>query len=291
MTKDEPLRLFEPIWDQFIATHYPARGPLHESMRYALSGKGKRVRAQACMLAAQHYGDNPRASLSGGVAVEMVHTYSLIHDDLPCLDNDDWRRGRPSVHKVFGDATAVLSGDGILTDAFRVLTDSEFFPDCIFVPPDRQARQVAILAAAAGGAGMVLGQAWDIWWTGRDGITTGALDKIHVAKTGALLGASFALGAASMGASAAHVKGWTAFGQAIGLAFQAIDDTLDNDGSMGKTPGKDAAQKKLTYLRLQSKEEILDTALKITEQAFTDIPVKPLIRLETFVRDLVFRSC
>ncbi|MCX6126271.1 MAG: polyprenyl synthetase family protein [Proteobacteria bacterium] len=290
MNREDPLRLFEPVWNQFIATHYPATAPLHESMQYALSGKGKRVRAQACILAAQHYSNNSRASLSGGVAVEMIHTYSLVHDDLPCLDNDDWRRDRPSVHKVFGEATAVLSGDGILTDAFRVLTDSEFFPDCVFVPPDLQAKQVAILAAAAGGAGMVLGQAWDIWWTGRDDVTTDGLDKIHLAKTGALLGASFALGAASMGASSDHIKGWTAFGQAIGLAFQAIDDTLDNEGSIGKTPGKDAAQKKLTYLRFQTKEEIRNTAFKITEQAFTHIPLKPLINLETFVKDLVFRN-
>lgn len=284
------LDLFKTVFEDFTSKTYVEDNYLHAAIRYALSGEGKRVRPLAAFLAATHYRTNPRCALSAATAVEMIHTYSLIHDDLPCMDNDDWRRGRPSLHRAFNEATALLAGDALLTDAFRVLSDAEFFFDASLVCAADQIKQIHYLSKAAGGQGMVLGQAKDLWWTGRSNFTEAVLNSIHIAKTGALMGASFAMGAASAGATNAHLEAWFHFGESIGLIFQAIDDTLDADASTGKTQGKDLAQGKLTYLRFHERQEIIELMRKKTIAALTSLPVPASLELKAFVEDLVFRQ-
>lgn len=282
------LELFENAWRR-LCDNYSRKEPLHEAILYALAGNGKRVRPLCAMIAAEHYGQAARVAVSAACAIEMIHTYSFVHDDLPCLDNDVLRRGRPTVHKVFDEATALLVGDALLTDSFRVLTDAAFFPDNAAVSASDQVKQVSLLAKAAGGHGMVLGQARDVWWTGRGGITQDALESIHTEKTGALMGASFALGAVAAGATRDDAARWENFGRSIGLAFQAVDDTLDGSRATGKSSGKDLAQGKLTYLRFQTREEIMTSTLALTSSALQVLPVPPSNELREFVERLVYR--
>jgi geranylgeranyl pyrophosphate synthase len=289
MSNETNAHLFEVVWNDFVQNTYSLKTPLHEAIKYCLLGSGKRVRARSAALAFAHYSTFQRSYLSASVAVEMIHAYSLIHDDLPCMDDDDWRRGRPSLHKVFGEATALLAGDAILTDAFRVLTDEDFFPDNQFVPSEIKIKQVGILTRAAGGNGMVLGQSLDLYFTGRHDVTKDILDKIHRGKTGALLGASFALGAAAGGASKKDTDRWYDFGILIGLAFQAIDDTLDDALTTGKTAGKDVEQAKLTYMTFFTKDEVKKKAEVYTHQATSGLPVTPSGELLDFVSALILR--
>lgn len=283
------LNLFEHAWHSFILPSYSSHEQIHQAMRYVLLGEGKRVRALAAMMSAKAFNADPRVALSAACAIEMIHAYSLVHDDLPCMDDDDWRRGRPSAHRAFDEATALLAGDALLTDAFRVLTDSEYFPDTSLVHPEYRVKQVTLLAKAAGGQGMVLGQARDSWWTARPGATKDHLNSVHLEKTGALLGASCALGALAAGADAAEVQKMNEFGRLIGLAFQAIDDTLDDTHGTGKSVGKDAEQNKLTYLTFHSAAEIKSFAKSLTNQASELLPSQNSEDLRVFTEALVFR--
>ena len=239
---------------------------LVEAMRYALSGGGKRLRPCLTLAVADALADRldltpvtARAlALPGACAVEMIHCYSLVHDDLPAMDNDALRRGRPTTHVVYGDGPAILAGDGLLTDAFAVLAacpspaSAAGAPE---LPAARRLESIAILATAAGSAGMVGGQALDLASEGRLGSTPArldarALEDMHLRKTGALIRAAATLGAILVGATDEDRQALDEYAGALGLAFQIVDDVLDVEGSeatLGKTAGKDAAAGKLTF--------------------------------------------
>jgi geranylgeranyl diphosphate synthase type II len=213
-------------------------------MRYSLFAGGKRIRPLLAIAAAEAVSEAPVGVESAACALELIHTYSLIHDDLPALDNDDLRRGRPTCHKVFGDAMAILAGDALLTLAFEVLSKLENVDAC------RRIDLVRELATAAGtSGGMIGGQVNDIEGEGQPA-TAPLLESIHRAKTGALLRASVRMGAIYAAADSERLAALTRFGEHVGLAFQIVDDVLDVEQSseaLGKTAGKDAAQKKITF--------------------------------------------
>jgi geranylgeranyl pyrophosphate synthase len=290
--ESDAMNIFSHVFGNFVASAWDDHeSSLHKAIRYCLEGDGKRVRASLALMVCQSYGQDPRKALSAGAAVEMVHAYSLAHDDLPCMDNDDFRRGRPSLHKAFDEVTALLAGDAILTDAMRVISDVEFFPDGAFVSDTDKIRMIRELSLAAGGHGMVYGQNLDMFWTGRGQCDKSTLDKIHKHKTGALIGGACAMGAVAAGAPADHVPRWRQFGILIGLAFQAVDDTLDIKETTGKTKGKDKEQGKLTYLSLHSCEEVQRMVHAYTEEAVGHIP--PGLdsgEIVSFVRDLIARK-
>jgi geranylgeranyl diphosphate synthase type II len=217
---------------------------IHRAMRYSLFAGGKRIRPLLAMAAAEAISDSPTGIENAACALELIHTYSLIHDDLPALDNDDLRRGRPTCHKVFGDAMAILAGDALLTLAFEVLARLEN------TGAERRVRLVEELAHASGTVGgMIGGQVNDIEGEGKHP-TAQLLESIHRAKTGALLRASVRIGAIYAGAGVEELDALTRFGEHAGLAFQIVDDVLDVEQSsekLGKTAGKDAQQHKITF--------------------------------------------
>jgi geranylgeranyl diphosphate synthase type II len=224
-----------------VAADCPPR--LAEAIRYSLLGGGKRLRPVLCLLAAEACGADPALAMPAACAVEMVHTYSLIHDDLPSMDDDDLRRGRPTCHKAFDEATAILAGDGLLTLAFEVIVRHTR-------PPEAAAACVLALAEGAGPSGMVAGQMADLEAEGRDDPTIEALEAIHRRKTGALLRASLRMGGIVAGADAASLRGLETYGHAVGLAFQIVDDLLDVEGDeakLGKRVNKDQGLGKWTY--------------------------------------------
>jgi geranylgeranyl diphosphate synthase type II len=221
---------------------------LQEAMRYSLEAGGKRVRPVLCLLAAESVGGSAESALPCALALELVHTYSLIHDDLPAMDDDDLRRGRPTNHKVFGEGHAILAGDGLLTEAFRVLAAEGS------LAPESRIQATRILAEAAGWRGMVGGQALDLEGEARtrQGGTYDVehLQLIHRLKTGALLRASLELGAIAAGAQESHRQALREAGAALGLAFQIQDDILDATSTseqMGKRVGKDEGRGKITF--------------------------------------------
>jgi len=230
--------------DRWVPAESQDPSIIHRAMRYSLFAGGKRVRQLLAMAAAEAVSDRVTGIESAACSLELIHTYSLIHDDLPALDNDDLRRGRPTCHKVFGDAMAILAGDALLTLAFEALAK---LPD---VDADRRIRLVAELATASGTVGgMIGGQVNDLEGEGQPP-TAVLLESIHHAKTGALLRASVRMGALYAGADDAQLSALTCFGEHIGLAFQIVDDVLDVEQSseaLGKTAGKDAQQQKITF--------------------------------------------
>jgi geranylgeranyl diphosphate synthase type II len=233
---DEALRRWVP------AESTPPES-IHKAMRYSLFAGGKRIRPLLCIAAAEAISDSPVGIESAACTLELIHTYSLIHDDLPALDNDDLRRGMPTCHKVFGEAMAILAGDALLTLAFQVLAQ---MPS----DPERKAGLIEELAVAAGTVGgMIGGQVHDIEGE-RKHPTAALLDDIHRAKTGALLRASVKMGGIYAGADSDQLSALSSFGEHVGLAFQIVDDVLDVEESseaLGKTAGKDAQQKKITF--------------------------------------------
>jgi farnesyl diphosphate synthase len=215
---------------------------LHAAMRYACEG-GKRLRALLVYAAGQTLGVHPDALDAPACAVELIHAYSLIHDDLPAMDDDDLRRGRPTVHKAFDEATAILAGDALQALAFEVLARATHGNAA------QRLQAVKILAEAAGGAGMVGGQAVDLESEGLT-LELAQLESLHARKTGALILASVRLASAFADADTAHCRSLDAYGRALGLAYQIQDDVLDETGStasLGKTQGKDRAQAKSTF--------------------------------------------
>src|SRR3954453_956250 len=222
---DEAMARYVPVGDDAPSARCPAR--LAEAMRYSLLGGGKRLRPILCLLAAEACGADPAAAMPAACALELVHTYSLIHDDLPAMDDDDLRRGRPTCHKAFDEATAILAGDGLLTLAFELLSRH--------VRPAAGALAcVRALAEGAGPAGLVGGQMADLQAEGRDDPTLEALESIHRRKTGALLRASLRMGGIVAGADAATLRALETYGHAVGLAFQIVDDLLDVEGDEAK---------------------------------------------------------
>ena len=248
MTFDEYLREQSRAIDEDLDRWVPAAAEppenLHRAMRYSLFAGGKRLRPILCLAAAAAVRDEAPGAVDAACTLELIHTYSLIHDDLPALDNDDLRRGRPTCHKVFGEAMAILAGDALLTLAFHVL------PRIGTLAPEARIGLVEELAAASGTVrGMIGGQVHDIEGEGKPP-TAELLEAIHRAKTGALLRASLRMGAICAGATAAQYQALSGFGEHIGLAFQIVDDILDVEqpsAALGKTAGKDAAQGKITF--------------------------------------------
>ncbi len=231
--------------DRFLPRESAPPASLHKAMRYSVFAGGKRLRPVLVAAGAEAVGGTLEAVMPAACAVEMIHTYSLIHDDLPAMDNDDFRRGVPTSHKVFGEAIAILAGDALLTLAFRLLANSS--------PAGGEVgrlRDVLVeVADAAGSAGMVGGQVTDIECEGR-AASAAIVDYIHTHKTAALIRASIRSGAILAGASAAELKALGGVGDGLGLAFQIMDDILDitaTSEELGKTAGKDQAQQKATY--------------------------------------------
>lgn len=241
----EARRRVDEALDGYLSTGDNREGcpsRLAEAMRYSVQAGGKRLRPLLALMAAEACGAEPWVALPGACALEMIHTYSLVHDDLPAMDDDDLRRGRPTCHKAFDEATAILAGDGLLTLAFEILARE--------LRPDAAAESVRLLAEAAGPAGMVGGQMADLQAEGRTDGTPEALEAIHRRKTGALLRAALGLGAIAAGADEAMRQALDRYGRSVGLAFQIVDDLLDVQGDeskLGKRVGKDSGLGKWTY--------------------------------------------
>ena len=249
---------------------------LAEAMRYSLEAGGKRVRPVLCMLAAEAAGGKAEEALSCAVALEFIHTYSLIHDDLPAMDDDDLRRGKPTNHMVFGEGQAILAGDGLLTEAFRVIVADGA------LSAERRVEAVAVLAEAAGWRGMVGGQSLDLLGEEltRSGQPYGLehLQLIHRLKTGALLRAAVELGAVAAGAAPAQRKALREAGALLGLAFQIQDDILDATATaeqMGKRVGKDEGKGKITYPLLLGLEGARRALAETTERAIAQLQSLP----------------
>ena len=225
----------------------PAPANLGEAMRYAVLDGGKRLRPLLVLAAAEAVNGNAQAALRAACAVELIHAYSLVHDDMPCMDNDVLRRGKPTVHVQFGQAQALLAGDALQALAFELLT-----PDDESVATATQARLCRMLAQAAGFQGMAGGQAIDLASVGQP-LTSDQLHEMHRLKTGALLQTSVLMGVACGAATLAAQSALRDYGAAVGLAFQVVDDILDvtaDSTTLGKTAGKDAAQDKPTFVSL-----------------------------------------
>ncbi|HEY0788219.1 MAG TPA: farnesyl diphosphate synthase [Thermoanaerobaculia bacterium] len=263
--------LIERTLDERLPPPTTAPAVIHEGMRYAVLGGGKRLRPILAIAAAAACGARIEPLLGHAAALELIHTYSLVHDDLPALDDDDLRRGRKTTHVVFGEAIGILVGDALLTEAFRWLAEP-----LDGVPPERLLRAIRAVATAVDSQGMVGGQVADLEAEQMQQRTTDAgllletLQFIHRNKTGKLLTASVELGGLLAGASEEQLGALRGYGESIGLAFQIVDDLLDIEGSaasLGKTAGKDAAQGKLTYPALIGVEASRKRAAELVESA------------------------
>lgn len=257
----------EEALERYLAVSSDCPDRLRESMCYSVEAGGKRLRPVLVLLACEACGGQIESALPAAAAIEMIHTYSLIHDDLPAMDDDDLRRGRPTNHKQFDEATAILAGDGLLTRAFEVIAQH-------VQPPEVAAACVLDLASAAGVEGMVGGQMADLQAETSGVRTVEELEAIHLRKTGRLLRSPLTMGARIAGASPETLDRLDHFGKCVGLAFQITDDLLDMTGDaskMGKAVRKDAAHGKLTYPGLLGLEESRRRAERLIEEACRSI--------------------
>ena len=255
--------------DKFLPSDKTRPATIHKAMRYSLFAGGKRMRPALCLAAAAACGGREADALPLACAVECIHTYSLIHDDLPAMDNDDFRRGKPTNHKVFGDGIAVLAGDALLTQAFEIAAQSRGWP--------RYTHRDLILeiAKASGSLQLVAGQVADLEGEGRK-LSVDELRYIHERKTSALLCCSVRLGGMSANCTAAQLKALTDFGYHVGLAFQVIDDILDvtqTSEQLGKTAGKDTQAQKATYPAIVGLEKSRQIAEQLTAKAFAALKI------------------
>jgi len=257
----------EAVLDELLPPDAAKPESIHRAMRYSVSAGGKRVRPVLCVEASRMFTENVAGAIHVGCAIEFIHTYSLIHDDLPALDNDDLRRGKPTSHKVFGEAIAILAGDALLTLAFQTLAGAP-------VEPSRRVRATAEIAAAAGTVnGMVGGQVADIEAGGKR-VDAQTLEYIHRSKTAALIRGSIVGGAIAGGAADVDVERLRRFGDTIGWAFQVVDDLLDveeTSTALGKTAGKDQAQAKATYPALYGIEKSREIAGDLEAKALAEL--------------------
>ncbi|MGH7889522.1 MAG: polyprenyl synthetase family protein, partial [Thermodesulfobacteriota bacterium] len=231
---------------EIVPVHAKSPSSLEESMRYSLLASGKRLRPILCLAAGEAVGGTVEMVISTACAIEMIHTYSLIHDDLPSMDDDSLRRGVPTNHSVFGEALAILAGDALLTDAFLVIA-SEGISNGL--SPSLVVEIIQDVANAAGSRGMVKGQALDLALEGKEKIDPGLIEKLHSLKTGALIEASVLSGGRLGGANEEQLFKLSKYAKCIGLSFQIIDDVLNIEGGteIGKGRGTDARKKKATY--------------------------------------------
>jgi geranylgeranyl diphosphate synthase type II len=287
------LRERKNIVDRALDRYLPAENRYPESIfkavRYSVFAGGKRIRPILCMAAAEAVGGDIEAVLPFGCAIELIHTYSLIHDDLPAMDNDDFRRGKPTNHKVFGEGMAVLAGDALLTEAFHLMTSAprqaRFSADaCLSVIHD--------IAKAAGHFGMIGGQVVDIESQGKK-VDTETLHYIHTHKTGAMILVSVKSGAVLGGGDPAACECLAEYGSDIGLAFQIADDILDVEGDrelLGKDTGMDRSLKKVTYPALVGLEQSKQQGRKLVEEALAAISrfddrAEPLRQIARYIID------
>jgi len=267
----ERLDRVELALSTWVASDAPAG--LGQAMRYAVLDGGKRLRPLLVLAAAEAVGGNMQAALRAACAVELIHAYSLVHDDMPCMDNDVLRRGKPTVHVQYGEASALLAGDALQALAFELLT-----PDDGSVPEAVQAQLCRLLARAAGSAGMAGGQAIDLASVGLK-LSEAQLREMHRLKTGALLQGSVLMGASCGALTTAERDALSTYGAAIGLAFQVVDDILDvtaDSATLGKTAGKDAEQDKPTYVSILGLERSQRYAQELLAQALAALDASGL---------------
>ena len=270
MSYPEHLRTqVEEYLAQLRFSHEPGTEGLAEAMRYSLLAGGKRIRPVLALATASALGRTPTSVLPLAAALELIHTYSLIHDDLPAMDNDDLRRGKPTSHKVFGEAIAILAGDALLTRAFHLLCEVDEAAPAEAVR--RRLRAAALLGEAAGTSGLIGGQVMDLQSEGR-AVTADDLERLHRAKTGALLAACVMGPAALAPATPDDAQRLQRYARAVGLAFQVVDDVLDaTEGAaqLGKTAGKDDAAQKATYVRVHGIDNARALAARLREEALS----------------------
>ncbi len=250
--------------DRFLPSDRTRPATIHQAMRYSLFAGGKRMRPALCLAAAEACGGSRNDALPLACAVECIHTYSLIHDDLPAMDNDDFRRGKPTSHKVYGEGMAILAGDALLTQAFEIAAQ------CRAQPRYPHRDMILEIARASGSLQLVAGQVADLEGEGRK-TSVAQLKYIHERKTSALLCCSVRLGGMSANCPPAQLKALTDFGYQVGLAFQVIDDILDvtqSSAKLGKTAGKDTAAQKATYPSIVGLEKSKRIAQQLTDKAF-----------------------
>jgi geranylgeranyl diphosphate synthase, type II len=251
--------------ERFLPTETERPESLHKAMRYSVFAGGKRLRPVLVIAGAEAVGGRMADVMPAACALELIHTYSLVHDDLPAMDNDDFRRGVPTNHKVFGEAMAILAGDALLTLAFRLLADNvKHAPDAT-----RAHDVLADVADAAGHGGMVGGQVADLESEGKR-VSADTVDYIHIHKTGALIRTALRVGARICGATPAQITALSVAGADLGLAFQIVDDVLDVVSSteeLGKTAGKDQVQQKATYPALHGIEASRARARYLVQEA------------------------
>ena len=285
----EDAALTESLLDTLYRGGGRSDGVLDEACRYSLMAGGKRVRPALTLEFCRLFGGEPQNALPFGAAVEMIHTFSLIHDDLPCMDDDDLRRGRPTSHKVFGEAYALLAGDGLALDAFGMAASNTA------VTAEARALAVMLLSEAAGCGGMVRGQITDMFGEGNT-LTYEELLFLHTNKTGALIRVAAQLGvlAAGYGVDTPEMQAAVGYAERIGLAFQVIDDILDvtsTPEAMGKSVGGDADHHKNTFLSFQSIPEAKAFAESLTEEAVALVaPYEGSERLIALARYLAVRT-
>ena len=284
---EEDRQLVDAQLDRLMPVESLQPPSIHKAMRYSVFAGGKRIRPILCMEAARMFEGDVEHALYPGCAIEFIHTYSLIHDDLPALDDDDLRRGKPTCHKKFGEATAILAGDALLTLAFQTIVASP-------TPAERRTAMVREIATAAGTVnGMVGGQVADLEAEGQP-VGPDMLEYIHRSKTAALIRASVTVGALSAGAQDEDVARLRRFGDTIGWAFQVTDDILDveeSSAALGKTAGKDVAQQKATYPAVFGLERSHEIANQLSTKAIDELRLfgERAERLRTIAEFLVLR--
>jgi len=269
--------------DRLLPSESENPSVIHQAMRYSVFAGGKRLRPILAIAAGEVFGADERAILPAACSLEMIHTYSLIHDDLPAMDNDDLRRGLPTCHVKFGEAMAILAGDALLTQAFLTLARYES-PN-----PETKTRVISEVAHASATTGALIGgQVLDIQFEGKP-VTAAQLEEIHRAKTGALIRCAVRIGAIIGGASDDELNSITEYGEKAGLAFQVADDLLDETATseeLGKTAGKDAASQKATYTALYGIDEAREMANRLCREA---VRATRRVRRDTSILDAIAR--
>jgi geranylgeranyl diphosphate synthase, type II len=264
---NDRTRAVNQALDRFLPKPRTRPATIHEAMRYSLFAGGKRMRPALCLAAAEACGGHDEDAMALACAVECIHTYSLIHDDLPAMDNDDYRRGKLTNHKVFGEGIAILAGDALLTQAFEIIVQSKQWP--------RYSHRtlVAELSGSAGSLNLIAGQVADLEGEGKR-ISVQQLKYIHERKTSALLCCAVRLGGMSANCTPSQLRALTDFGYNVGLAFQVIDDILDvtqSSEQLGKTAGKDSAAQKATYPSIVGLERSSTIARQLTQRAYDSL--------------------
>ncbi len=284
---DDDLQAVDAALQKLLPPETTAPASIHKAMRYSVFAGGKRVRPILCIESARIFTEDVSAAMYPGCAIEFIHTYSLIHDDLPALDNDDLRRGKPTCHKQFGEAAAILAGDALLTLAFETIGNAP-------VSADRRVKMLTEVSTSAGTInGMVGGQVADIEAEGKR-VGPDMLEYIHRSKTAALIRASITAGALCAGAPDDDVARLRRFGETIGWAFQVTDDILDveeSSAALGKTAGKDIAQQKATYPSVFGLERSHQIAKELSEKAIAELDTygSKAARLREIAEFLVYR--